>query len=217
MLPSLRQMVDAAVAAAETRETDQGRTVSCQKGCSACCRQLVPISMLEVQAIRTLIDALPPVRRHSLRKRFAAAAERLRAAGLREPLLDPAKRAKDDDPALGRAYFALGLDCPFLEDHACSIHAERPLVCREYLVTSPAKYCDDLDDERVVPVAAPKLSVAARGLQGGAAPAANWVALALALELPPVRHRETQTGSAWLQRLFSGMRRRGDTDPPADE
>lgn len=42
---------------------------------------------------------------------------------------------------LGRDYFALGVPCPFLEDESCSIHPERPLVCREYLVTSPAEHC----------------------------------------------------------------------------
>ena len=31
--------------------------------------------------------------------------------------------------------------CPFLEDESCSIHPDRPLVCREYLVTSPAENC----------------------------------------------------------------------------
>ncbi len=220
MLPALRQIVDAAVAAAEAREASQGRTVSCRKGCSACCRQLVPISTVEAHAIRALVDALPPVRRHSVRKRFAAAADRLRAAGLRDPLLNPPSRRKDDEPALGRAYFALGLDCPFLEDHLCSIHAERPLVCREYLVTSPAAFCDAPDGGGVVPVPAPKLSIAARGLQSGAAdaaPEAGWVALALALDVPPARQPETLTGSAWLQRLFDAMRGGGDTDPPTNE
>lgn len=42
---------------------------------------------------------------------------------------------------MGRDYFALGVPCPFLEDESCSIHPERPLTCREYLVTSPAEHC----------------------------------------------------------------------------
>jgi Fe-S-cluster containining protein len=33
------------------------------------------------------------------------------------------------------------MPCPFLEDESCSIHPDRPLVCREYLVTSPAELC----------------------------------------------------------------------------
>lgn len=220
MLPTLRQAVDAAVAAAEARETDRGRNVSCKKGCSACCRQLVPISTVEAHAIRELVDSLPPVRRHGLRKRFAAAAERLRAAGLHDLLSDPAKRADGGTAALGRAYFALSLDCPFLEDHSCSIHPERPLVCREFLVTSPATFCASPDSDGVVPVPAPKLSVALRGLGSGRADVqaeSDWIPLTLALELAPDRHQETATGTAWLQRLFTGLQRGGDMNRPANE
>ena len=57
------------------------------------------------------------------------------------------------------------MPCPFLEDESCSIHPERPLVCREYLVTSPAELCAGPKQEGVTPVAVPKVSLAARGLQ----------------------------------------------------
>ena len=59
----------------------------------------------------------------------------------------------------------MGVPCPFLEDESCSIHPERPLVCREYLVTSPAALCAGPTQEGVTPVAVPKVSMAARGLQ----------------------------------------------------
>ena len=38
-------------------------------------------------------------------------------------------------------YFYENIACPFLEDESCSIHQDRPLGCREYLVTSPAENC----------------------------------------------------------------------------
>ena len=38
-------------------------------------------------------------------------------------------------------YLGLELACPFLEDDACSIYAERPSACREYLVSSPKELC----------------------------------------------------------------------------
>ena len=34
--------------------------------------------------------------------------------------------------------------CPFLENESCGIHRERPLVCREYHVTSPPADCSRL-------------------------------------------------------------------------
>jgi hypothetical protein len=37
----------------------------------------------------------------------------------------------------------MGMPCPFLIDESCSIHAHRPVVCREYNVTSPPELCTD--------------------------------------------------------------------------
>jgi hypothetical protein len=61
----------------------------------------------------------------------------------RRGLLDRLNEPGDDGDrrALGLDYFRLGIACPFLEDEACSIHPDRPLSCREYLVTSPAPNC----------------------------------------------------------------------------
>ena len=37
----------------------EGETISCKKGCGACCRQLVPISQVEARRIRDLVEAMP--------------------------------------------------------------------------------------------------------------------------------------------------------------
>src|SRR5262249_25604325 len=44
---------------------------------------------------------------------------------------------------------------PFLEDESCSIYADRPLICREYLVTSPAEDCSRLFEVPVARVEVP--------------------------------------------------------------
>src|SRR5215470_292120 len=59
-----------------------GKTVSCRKGCGACCRQAVPVSIAEARAIHALVERMPEPRRGAIRARFAAARERLQAAGL---------------------------------------------------------------------------------------------------------------------------------------
>ncbi|MDX1981463.1 MAG: YkgJ family cysteine cluster protein, partial [Bryobacteraceae bacterium] len=75
---------------------------------------------------------------------FEDRARRLREAGLdghfldRDPELTP-QRARE----IAAEYFGLGLVCPFLEDDACGIYEQRPFVCRQYLVTSPAEMCAD--------------------------------------------------------------------------
>ena len=45
--------------------------------------------------------------------------------------------------------------CPFLEDESCSIHPIRPLICREYLVTSAPEHCFDPAKLKAAPVPLP--------------------------------------------------------------
>jgi hypothetical protein len=56
---------------------------------------------------------------------------------------------------LNRAYYALRMPCPFLEDEVCSIYEQRPSACRELLVTPPAELCQDLIRNPVQPIPAP--------------------------------------------------------------
>ena len=81
---------------------------------------------------------MPEPRRSTVRARFDAAVAALDAADLVDRLDGSAEVDTQRD---GLAYFRLGIACPFLEDEACSIHPDRPLACREYLVTSPAEHC----------------------------------------------------------------------------
>jgi Fe-S-cluster containining protein len=151
-LPFLYQLDDRLIALSV--EHAAPGPVSCAKGCSACCRaQPVPVTPPEAYALARLVEALPEPRRSEIESRFAGRAQRLREAGLdghfleRDPALTP-QRARE----IAREYFALGLACPFLEDDACGIYAQRPFVCRQYLVTSPAPMCANPFDNPVTPV-----------------------------------------------------------------
>src|SRR5262249_44693347 len=115
--------------------------ISCKAGCGACCRQLVPISEVEARNIGELVNSLPEPRRSQICARFAEARHRLEKAGLLEKLLHPENWPKDERQATGTWYFEQGIACPFLEKESCSIYADRPIACREYLVTSPAEHC----------------------------------------------------------------------------
>src|SRR5580765_6033385 len=118
IVPVLQGLVNAVVEAAEA-----GKAVSCRKGCGACCRQLVPVSRTEGERLLQLVETMPAERRETLSARFAAAEAAIDRAGLKE-------RGQRSDRELSVAYFAQGIACPFLEDESCSIHPERPLVCR---------------------------------------------------------------------------------------
>ena len=83
LLPALREIDDQLMDATVARHEAAGERISCQKGCSACCRvQPVPVTPPEAFALARLVDALPEPRRTAVRAAFTAAVERLREAGL---------------------------------------------------------------------------------------------------------------------------------------
>jgi Fe-S-cluster containining protein len=192
IVPTLQGLVNAVVEAAAA-----GKAVSCRKGCGACCRQLVPVSRTEGDRLLQVVESLPAERRAALKARFAAAEATIEQAGLKD-------RAGRSDRELSAAYFALGLPCPFLEDESCSIHPERPLVCREYLVTSPAALCSEPAQEGVTPVLVPKLSLAARTLQDDRD---DWFPLALLMAWARGRPRKSKhrKGPEWAQRFLQRL------------
>ena len=192
VVPALQGLVNAVVAAAEA-----GKAISCRKGCGACCRQLVPVSRTEGERLLGVIEAMAPERRKELGARFAAAASAIKGAGLDQ-------RHGRADRELSTGYFALGIACPFLEEESCSIHPERPLVCREYLVTSPAELCGGPAQEGVTPVPVPKVSMAARGLQDERE---ERFPLAMLMERSRTRPKggSRKTGPEWIQRFLAKM------------
>jgi Fe-S-cluster containining protein len=149
-LPFLHALSDEAARLAEQAAGRAGKRVSCRKGCAACCRQLVAISLVEARALARLVAEMPEPRQSEIRARFAQAAQRL--AEISTPAgaapADPNRKElpliETDQQRLGAAWFALRIACPFLDDEACGIHPSRPLVCREYLVTSPPEACSRL-------------------------------------------------------------------------
>jgi Fe-S-cluster containining protein len=128
------------VVAAKARE---GRAVSCTRGCTSCCRQAVAVSPPEALLIAEVISSFPQDRREVLAERFVSARGRYADSGLEKWIRSPESEAtKALSFAFG--YHKLGIDCPFLEDGSCSIYAQRPFDCRNYLVSSPASLCSDL-------------------------------------------------------------------------
>lgn len=152
-LAAAHAITDAVVAVATTASAAAGRPISCRAGCAACCRQMVTLAPVEAAGLADLVDAMPPDRQAEVRARFDVAILRMRAGGLVEPrspdhspvLRAPAaRRAEAAFNALLDAYFSLKIDCPFLENEACIIYADRPSICREYVITSPPENCSSV-------------------------------------------------------------------------
>jgi Fe-S-cluster containining protein len=182
LLPVFRAVAEMIVELGVAAASARGETVSCRAGCGACCRQLVPISPVEARVLTELIDRLPEARRAVVDERFRDAAERLAAAGLLEKLEHPERFPDRDLHELGLDYFRQGIACPFLEEESCSIYDERPIACREYLVTSPAAHCarPTAETVRIVPLAGKASTALSRLEEDPGTRFVPWVPLILA-------------------------------------
>ncbi|MGI9036773.1 MAG: YkgJ family cysteine cluster protein [Pyrinomonadaceae bacterium] len=152
MLPILQMMTNSFVEASAEGVRRQGEKISCKAGCGACCRQAVPLAEAEAYQIAELVENLPEPRRSEIKKRFADGVKYFHAKNWFERMnvygdLTPAERQE-----IVMEYFYENFPCPFLENESCSIHTERPLACREYLVTSPAENCAQPTAATVKPI-----------------------------------------------------------------
>jgi Fe-S-cluster containining protein len=117
---------------------------SCKKGCTACCFNLVPISIPEAFMFHDLVSAMSESRQEDVLTRFVATEEVLEGLGF-----DAFSLMNTGDQSLRQLliqYSRSGTACVFLENGACSIYTSRPASCREYLVSSPAENCAKIDE-----------------------------------------------------------------------
>jgi Fe-S-cluster containining protein len=132
----------------------------------------------------------------------------LQQAGILEKLRNPDGFSDDELRPMGLEYFRQGIPCPFLEREACSIYADRPVACREYLVTSPAEHCAAPSPETVHCVRlAAKVSTAVARM--GRAPEGRfirWAPLIFADEWAEIHPEEpSRPGTELLQELFDRL------------
>lgn len=117
---------------------------SCKKGCTACCDQLVPVSIPEAFMIHDLVSALPESRQEELLTRIVDGEAVLEGLGIDAfSLTDPQEQSVRQ---LLVQYHRSGVRCAFLENESCSIYTSRPASCREYMVSSPAENCKKIGE-----------------------------------------------------------------------
>jgi len=210
MLPLAQALANALVSSAVNTIEKQGQRISCTKGCGACCRQLVPIAPVEARRINAVINALPEPRQDEIRTRFATAYQQLAQTELLTELQAPTHWTEGQGRVVGMKYFQQNIPCPFLEEGACSIYADRPIACREYLVMSPAENCAQPTPETIQTVKLP-LRVwlgLARYEQGTVPePFVNWVPLILAPEWAEAHPEQPspQPGPTLVKQFFDHL------------
>lgn len=211
VLPLFRLVTDAVVGVAASEAEARGERISCRAGCGACCRQVVPITLPEARRLAEVVDEMPEPRRSAVQARFRDAVEAIARDGWLERFArmeaNP-ERTREAIVAVGLEYFRLGVPCPFLEQESCSIYGERPLVCRQFLVTSPAAHCADPTPEtvRTLPLQAHVTRILA-GLGREEGTPGSRVPLTLLLEW--VAHNPDaaprRSGMAWAEALFKEL------------
>jgi Fe-S-cluster containining protein len=215
LMPLFESLTDTFVRIGLEKIESEGASISCKKGCGACCRQLVPVSQLEIEHLKRVVSELPEPRRIEILRRFAQALQQLDRTGLLSHLRAPDRVRAEEVQQLGIAYFEQAIPCPFLEDESCSIHQDRPLACREYLVTSPAVNCakPTADTIRMVKIPA-KVSRAVRHIDATAY--SSWIPMILALEWPS--HADgwaVRPGTALVGSLFETLTGKQIPDAPS--
>ncbi|HZP03623.1 MAG TPA: YkgJ family cysteine cluster protein [Terracidiphilus sp.] len=144
LLPVIQNLENVILGKVAEEAAEGGSPISCRAGCGACCRQMVPVSLFEAEALTDWIRSLPEERQKELAERFHHALSGLRDAGVIDKILrDEWVLEEGRTTQLAVDYFHAHVACPFLENESCSIHPIRPLACREYLVVSPPALCED--------------------------------------------------------------------------
>ena len=210
LLPIARSLSDAIVQQTARAVRDSGEQISCTSGCGACCRNLVAITEVEARRIGDVLVRLPEPRRSTVLGRFSEARDQLDRAGLLQQLQSPEHCTPDDYSSLVGTYFSQGIACPFLEQESCTIYDERPLGCREYLVTSSPALCARLDSTGVCKVKLPFTvfnAVARVGNPSQGAFCEKWVPLILAPQWAKTHPEqpEPRPGLELLQELLGHL------------
>ena len=212
VVPALRALDDSLIAEAVTAVENEGGRISCRLGCAACCYQLVPVTEMEAQFLTKAVDTLPPDQRHAVRARATEAVRTLEAAGLLAEVGRIDTLSQTDVDSMAIRYFRIQVPCPFLDGTSCLIYEQRPLACREYLVTSARERCDRFGEETVERVPLP-FSLFSHLTQNGR-PASEPLVLALQRSEQRADREDLLPGVAHLKRLLEDGWRTADGGSP---
>ena len=149
LIPAFQAFTNQVVTHSIRQAEKSGKSISCKAGCGACCKQPVPVTLLEVEYLNRVVKKMPAQKQQQIRAIFVDHLKAVQEAGLLDKLQVIASLKSEERHQLAVDYFNLDLECPFLENQSCGIYKDRPLECREFLVTSDPRYCAELDPQGI--------------------------------------------------------------------
>lgn len=142
IIPVTQALCDRIVSTMLISAKNIGLNIPCKKGCSLCCKNLVPLSAPEALWLDEEISRMPGYEQKVLHRSIEFARRKLLAT--RPPDFSE-KNSKRD---ISNWYAGLNLTCPFLAENVCDIYKSRPLACREHLVTG-TRHCDGSNAQNI--------------------------------------------------------------------
>lgn len=228
VLPVLQKVTNEIVARGIQRATEEGKSISCKAACGACCRQPLLISEAEAFNLAELVESMPAERRRVIKQRFRegrAHFEKLDWFNRFDALTERAKASESDEVraqfvALLSEYIEQRIACPFLEAESCGIYEDRPLICREYLVTSPAENCANPRPENTdkLPISGKPSKAIAILTQTENAEKPSSLLLIRLLEFAEMHTEkfDERTGPAWADDFFRLLTNRAEPGMPEE-
>lgn len=199
-----------------------GRVPSCHRGCDACCRYAVPLSVPEAMRLGQDVAALPAGQRARIEKLFHQAVARIVQAG---PPAIPATPANADPTggadgnkalhAMAQWYSSLDMPCPLLLERCCDFYSCRPTACREHLAISRSALYAGNNPAAGELVPLPVSVTHALGLLAAEMEGSPVEAILMPAALAWCRDNAARTNAAWpgrmlLERFAAILRRLAD-------
>jgi Fe-S-cluster containining protein len=149
IIPLARQLSEKLSLSVTDKLHRNGISVTCHKGCSACCSYLVPLSVPEAFRLREEVLAMPQEQAGTILRSFLDSARKIIDSKFHEHNVNDLSHTNIpvQKNLLSKWYAELNLTCPFLSDGICTTYEQRPIACREHLVTGSASLCEALRED----------------------------------------------------------------------
>jgi Fe-S-cluster containining protein len=175
-----------------------GQSVSCHKSCSACCNYLIPLSVPEVFCLREELVSMSAGASSRILRSCLATAERILDRRLRKSYLEGfSKSGQPQMNQVSKWYAGLELACPFLSDGLCTLYEQRPIACREHMVTSSPRTCKSEESNEPEVVRMPVSVLDALGQFAADLEQSDVEAVMLPLALPWAQSNLERSHRSW--------------------
>jgi len=113
-------------------EQELGISSSCQKGCAACCMQLIVLNNADTLMLELAINNLGQHTKRKIKDTIMEQCQILTKNGFHNSSI-PIPMSRPSQLEMQKKFFSLKLPCPLLDENgSCSVYSVRPSQCWSY-------------------------------------------------------------------------------------